>query len=244
MFIDHFNTYAAHEIFRVTGTDIAYIGTQISFEWMFAIGRIAFPIFCFQIAEGCRYTEDIKKYFLRLLLFGAISQPIYAWANEFDHTGNVLFTLALGVLCIAVFKKIWKSNAARVMQYLLCAASLALIWFVSFYFQTDYWQFGVPFLVGLYLLKNRKRQVAWTFGFLFILYVLYSTWDGMEFTVFQRWTYAVSTFLILAVACVSLLAIYFYRYTKMTYHKSWFYWFYPVHLLVICLIRWGLQTFA
>ncbi len=50
--------------------------------------------------------------------------------------------------------------------------------------------------------------------------------------------------LILAVACVSLLAIHFYRYTKMTYHKSWFYWFYPLHLLLICVIRQMLLSFA
>ncbi len=56
---------------------------------------------------------EYQKIFLRLLLFGVISQPIYDWANEFDHTGNVLFTLALGVLCIAVFQWIWQSKTAR-----------------------------------------------------------------------------------------------------------------------------------
>ncbi len=63
MLIDHVNTYLSHEIYRAIGTSIAYIGTQISFAWMFAIGRIAFPVYCFQIAEGCRYTSNIKKYF-------------------------------------------------------------------------------------------------------------------------------------------------------------------------------------
>lgn len=233
------------ENFQATGVNIAYVNIlPFSFAWLYAIGRIAFSIFCFQIAEGCRYTSNIRKYFLRLFLFGIITQPVYAWAHEFDHSGNVMFTLALGVLCIAIFQKVQHVNCTRFVQYLLCAISLALIWFVSFLFQTDYWQFGVPFLVGLYLLKNRNHQVAWTFGFLFILYVLYCTWNGMEFTIFSHWTIALHTFLTLAVACISLLVIHTYRYTKMSYHKSWFYWFYPIHLLILCIIRWAIISFA
>lgn len=155
-----------------------------------------------------------------------------------------MFTLALGVLCIAIFQKIQQANCNRFVQYLLCAISLALIWFVSLFFRTDYWQFGVPFLVGLYLLKNRNHQVAWTFGFLFILYVLYSTWNGMEFTIFDHWTNTLDTVLTLAVAGISLLMIHAYRYTKMSYHKSWFYWFYPIHLSSLCIIRWGIVSFV
>lgn len=245
MLIDHINTFLSSEIFHVTGVNIASINIPpFSFEWLYAIGRIAFPIFCFQIAEGCRYTSNIRKYFLRLFLFGIITQPVYAWAHEFDHSGNVMFTLALGVLCIAIFQKIQHVNCTRFVQYLLCTISLALIWFVSVLFQTDYWQFGVPFLIGLYLLKNRNYQVAWTFGFLFILYVLYSTWNGMEFTIFSHWTVALHTFLTLAVACISLLVIHAYRYTKISYHKSWFYCFYPIHLLILCIIRWAIISFA
>ncbi len=245
MLIDHINTFLSGEIFHATGINISFFTiAPFNFDWLYAIGRIAFPIFCFQIAEGCRYTSNIKKYFLRLFLFGIITQPVYAWAHEFEHSSNVLFTLALGVLCIAMFQKIQHINAARFVQYLLCTLSLALIWFVSVLFKTDYFQLGVPFLVGLYLLKNRNHQVAWTFGFLFILYVLYSNWNGIEFTVFSHWTILLDTLLILAISCISLLVIHAYRYTKMSYHQSWFYWFYPVHLLILCIIRWAIVSFA
>ena len=43
-------------------------------EWLTCIGRLAFPIFAFMIAEGCYYTSNMKKYMQRLFLFAVISE--------------------------------------------------------------------------------------------------------------------------------------------------------------------------
>ena len=34
------------------------------------IGRLAFPIYAFMIAEGCRYTKNKLRYFLMVFLLG------------------------------------------------------------------------------------------------------------------------------------------------------------------------------
>ena len=44
------------------------------FSFLNYIGRLAFPIFAFQISEGYIHTKNLKRYFLRLFLFAIISQ--------------------------------------------------------------------------------------------------------------------------------------------------------------------------
>ena len=45
-----------------------------------AIGRIAFPIFAYMIAEGCRYTHSRKKYLLSMLGIAALYQIVCFFA--------------------------------------------------------------------------------------------------------------------------------------------------------------------
>ena len=73
-------------------------------DWMTFIGRLAFPIFAFQIAEGYYHTSDFKRYAKRLLLFALISEIPFnlmmgsSVINPFHQ--NVMFTLLLGLLGI------------------------------------------------------------------------------------------------------------------------------------------------
>mgnify|MGYP002581591684 FL=1 len=56
------------------------------------IGRISFPIFCFLLVEGFKHTHNRFRYFIRLLLFAIITQPIYDYAFN-NHELNILFNL-------------------------------------------------------------------------------------------------------------------------------------------------------
>ena len=74
------------------------------FSFFNLIGRIAFPLFCFQLVNGFKHTKNIYKYMLRLIIFGIISQIpfsifIYFYSGSFI-TLNIFFTLALGLLAI------------------------------------------------------------------------------------------------------------------------------------------------
>ena len=88
MFCDHFGD--------------AFIGHTSFFN---LIGRIAFPIFAFQITEGYIHTKSLKKYMTRLGIFAIISQiPFILFIRKFINPTsislNVFFTLFLGLLSI------------------------------------------------------------------------------------------------------------------------------------------------
>ena len=44
------------------------------------LGRLAYPIYAYMIAEGCRYTKNKLRYFLMVFGLGAACQIVYYFA--------------------------------------------------------------------------------------------------------------------------------------------------------------------
>ena len=63
------------------------------------IGRIAFPIFAYMIAEGCKYTRNKLKYFILIFASGVVFQIVY-FLFVGDWHINIFITLALAILAI------------------------------------------------------------------------------------------------------------------------------------------------
>ena len=131
--------------------------TYMSFgNWMTYIGRMAFPIFAFQIAEGFVHTSNFKKYATRLLIFALITEIpfnlfyISNWYFLFHQ--NVLFTLLLGLLAIYVIDKAKKVNSPK--QTAVSILLLLLIGIVSAVGCVDYGFLGVATVVMFYLLRD------------------------------------------------------------------------------------------
>ena len=173
-------------------------------------GRLAFPIFCFLAVEGFLHTHDVKRYVQRLLLFGLLSEVPFDLA--FFRTPfapqhqNVYWTLALGVLAMAGLKRFEKENGLPGWQGLVWASGCAALALAA---NTDYHAIGVLIICTLYLTRaDRKRQcLAGALLFLFEL-----------------------------TAPLAFVLVWFYngqRGACSPLQKKAFYWFYPVHLLVL-----------
>ena len=87
------------------------------FSYFNYIGRIAFPIFAFQISEGYIHTKNLKKYLIRLMVFALISQIPYILFLSLYSRGvrlNVFFTLALGLIAICLHSYIHKDISGTI----------------------------------------------------------------------------------------------------------------------------------
>ena len=114
-----------------------------SFSFMNYIGRLAFPIFAFLITEGYIHTSNLKKYFLRLLIFAVISQIPFMLLFPNSFTLNILFTLALGLLAITVYNKL-NNKSLGFIFVILCAV-------LSHFLHFDYGWFGIAIIFIFYI---------------------------------------------------------------------------------------------
>lgn len=93
------------------------------YPFLRGIGRIAFPIYAFLVAEGCRYTRSREKYLLRLGVFALVSQVPFVmaffpswwedalWRNFLEMT-NVFYTMFFAVACIHIWETLRHQSRA------------------------------------------------------------------------------------------------------------------------------------
>ena len=194
--------------------------------WLRAIGRLAFPIYCFLLTEGIRHTRDVRCYLSRLLFAAIVSEPIYdlvlypcvgIWQHQ-----NVLWTLALGCAMLWCMTMIHKP-VAKLAVMLLFALAVQLV-------RASYGSSGI-YMIALFALCRGMPEGKWVLA----AGLLVINWLMGSFTapVFGL-DVPVQLF-----AELALVPIFLYSGEKRTRLKavSWgFYLFYPAHLLLL----WGI----
>jgi len=139
---------------------IDHVGV-ILFPWVWVlrvIGRLAFPIFAFMIAEGCRYTRDKRRYFASVFLLALICQGARFFYDR-SLEMNVLVTFSLSILLIYGMQY-FKETAMRAQGSFL-ELSLALLPFlaaalltavVNYFFDVDYgvWGCTLPLFAAIF----------------------------------------------------------------------------------------------
>ena len=80
---------------------IDHIGVQIFPHVLIfrIIGRLAFPIFAYMIAEGCFYTKNKARYLLMVFGLGFICQLVFYFFMNSLYQG-ILMTFTLSIICI------------------------------------------------------------------------------------------------------------------------------------------------
>lgn len=192
-----------------------------------SIGRLSFPIFCFLLVEGYFHTKNLKVYLIRLTSFALISEIPFDMAFKckvFDlKHQNVFFTLVLGLVAIALWDFIVKRpypdplesfRTSSPKTKILSFGTVSLIALIAQLAQTNYGAVGVFLIFSFYLFRADK---------------------GLKYIICVAILLCASTAEIMGIPALLLMDKYNgKRGRKIQY---FFYAFYPLHLLVLVLIR-------
>lgn len=215
------------------------------------LGRLAFPVFAYFLAEGCRRTHDLSEYIKRLFLFALAAQIPFSLAFN-TLSGNVIVTFFLAASGISFYQSAreWLPAVVAVIPVLLMAALAALC-------DSDYGWIGVLIIFSVYLARTQKQKLLALALWLVILYLVVPVlqvyesylpylldgvsplllWEdlvrGLHFW-FPFWLpyYLINT----TSALVSLVPLFCYSGDRGRGNKYFFYVFYPAHLLILYII--------
>ncbi len=205
--------------------------------WMTWLGRLAFPIFAFQIAEGFLHTSDFRKYAMRLFLFGILSEVpfdlLYGSTVFYPFHQNVMFTLLLGLLAIKALDSAKENPTAKSVIVGIIAAGLCILG--GGVFLTDYGAMGVATVIMFYLCRSFRFSWALQLVFMVLFNMVFFAGEYIPLTLAGH-TFELQT---QGFAVLALIPIHLYNGRKGVSGKALqygFYAFYPVHMLVLYLL--------
>lgn len=204
-------------------TAILLMGGYLPFR---IIGRMAFPIFAFMIAEGCRYTKNKLRYFSVIFCLGIICQTVYFIFDRSLYM-NILISLSLSILIIysMQFAKKTKKPCAYLLLIIIIAALyffhliLKLVLFKNTNYALDYTFMGVMLPVLISVFDNHKLKLCMTTVGLVLISISMSS--------------NIQLFSLLA-----LIPLFFYNGKGGKHRLKWlFYLYYPLHLALLYIIK-------
>lgn len=204
------------------------------------IGRIAFPTYCFLIAEGFNHTKDDKNklnnYILRLLLFALITEIPYNFmlANSVSYIleQNILFTFVSSLLMLSALNKYKK-------DYMLQAMIIIMFAILNMTLGLEYGLVATLFIALFYYYFQNKSKAFLIAGFpiVIFLYILSEAFISYEQLSFENIiAFLRDTNYFFFPIFLSLPFIISYK-GKLGYNnkklKYLFYIYYPLHIIIL-----------
>ena len=242
MFIDHIGLGILERWYlQITDYDMAMRVYHIS-SALRAVGRIAFPIFCYQLVRGFFYTKNRLRYIRNLLVFAIISEVPFDLLEEGRinaESQNVIFTLLIGALLMLTLE--WYKETAfynkrknLVLIYGIIVAIVVLYSKLALFIKSDYGAKGIVLITIIYFFKDDRTKLIQFGPFLYLIEIFVVMLLTNNFNMHITVTYCEFA----APAVVAFLFMYMdngeRRYGKWF---KWFgYWFYPVHMMFLFFI--------
>lgn len=182
------------------------------------LGRIAFPLFVFFIVEGFFKTRSRKSYLTTLLIFGVISEvpfDMFTSKTFFDpYWNNMMFTLTLCLIAIWLIDSLKEKLPNQVAWYVVSIILVILFGLLAMGLSLDY-DYHAILVAYLFYIFYDKPLLGAGLGYLSIIKEVYS-------------------FLGFAMTLT-------YNGQRGKQYKWLNYAFYPVHILILGILRFYLD---
>lgn len=195
------------------------------YNLMIGIGYFTAPVMCYFLAEGYRHTHSKKAYATRLLAFAILSEYPFCWAfssttGKVEFCGfNMIFTLFLCFCCLWVNDHIQPKALAVLLQIYLVGISVFSDWPISAIIFTLLFDWAGE--------QQSKKFVSFLAGtFVFVACRILSGEDGLILPVVG-----------ITAAGLTILRGYNGEQRMSRLNQWFFYLYYPLHLLLLGLLR-------
>lgn len=254
------------------------------------IGRIAFPIFAYQLAMGFKHTSNRTRYLGRLAIFSVISYIPYIYFDpnleRNPLTFSIMFQLLLGFVMLQLLEwgleafksfKVTRNPLGPLVGLVFVAAALSaavapeLLAILYSQFHFSYGLYGMLLILLFYFFEHHFFSVligyiGITFLTTYLTGVKYFVgrlpnpsmrWAVFTKSVFLRYTeiwgnitgyhdglrtiegYFFQARSMMALPFIWILPRFDMRFRIPTYFA---YWFYPVHITILVLIKWWILS--
>lgn len=206
------------------------------YEVLEDIGYFTAPVMCYFLAEGYVYTRSKCRYGFRLGLFAAVSQIPFQLAFGYRSL-NMIFTLLCCFLILAVAENVKNQLLRMGLVILLMLATVNSDWGVV----------APLFTIFFYTGRGERKQIAKGFGICYVFFVILNVQNYMNGEPGNWTAYAVfhAALAGLGIIAAGITVLFLYNGERMergkNFSKWFFYLFYPVHLMVLYLIKSGVQ---
>lgn len=203
------------------------------------IGRIAYPIFAFLIAQGFLHTSNIKRYLGRVVIFALISEIpfdlMYNGLPFYPYHQNVMWTYTIALLGLWAVDTIRKKRG-RGKAFFACTAVILLCVALGYGLFVDFYGIGIALVFLFYFFpgKTLKERLIQFIGMYYVNVTVLGgfyypvTLFGHEIELYQQ-----------SFALLALPLIWLYHGRQGHHSKAfrWFcYGFYPAHILILSLL--------
>lgn len=196
---------------------------NVQFAWMYALGRLAMPLFGYVLAYNLAKSDALKsnayrRVMMRMFITGLAATPFYKAAFHHVCLGslNIMFTLGLATCILFLIDKSMQSNNADSV-IITRALVVALFILGSLFVEGQTIAVGYVLAAWAYC----KTQNVWTF----LIWLLSTV--GLSLINGNHW----------AVAVIPIIFITSKVHVKLPRLKWLFYAYYPLHLAILIGIQ-------